>query len=53
MLNNFAKIYKIWIKSLGVLGKMLFLQKSLCTKKRKDCMKNNKKFKEESDMMYL
>ena len=53
MLNNFAKIYKIWIKRLGVLGKMLFLQKSLCTKKRKDCMKNNKKFKEESDMMYL
>ena len=53
MLSNSAKIYKIRIKSLGVLGKMLFLQKSLCTKKRKDCMKNNKKFKEESDMMYL
>ncbi len=53
MLNNFAKIYKIWIKSLGVLGKMPFLQKSLRTKKSKDCMKNNKKFKEESDMMYL
>ncbi len=27
MLNNFAKIYKIWIKSLGVLGKMPFFAK--------------------------
>ena len=51
MLNNFAKIYKIWIKSLGVLGKMPFLQESLCAKKNKDRVKNNKKYKTESDTM--
>lgn len=53
MLNNFAKIYKIWIKSLGELGKMPFLQKSLCTKNNKDCVKNNKKYLVGSDTMYL
>ena len=53
MLNNFAKIYKIWMKSLGVLGEMPFLQKSLCTKNNKDCVKNNKKYLMGSDTMYL